>query len=74
MNSRNPKDLSEADIDMPDIFCMGEHAFALDEEIGIVCRVCKFVKQEIGGIFPSLVGILNLKDTAICHAIDGGKL
>ena len=45
MNLRNPEDTSEAEIDVPDIFFMGEHVFALDEEIGIVCIVCKFLKQ-----------------------------
>eukprot|EP01018_Ginkgo_biloba_P034558 Gb_09974 [translate_table: standard] len=55
MNWKDSEDLSEAEIIMYDVGCMGEHEFILDEEIGIICRVCKFVKQEIDGILPSLI-------------------
>ncbi|XP_077242928.1 SNF2 domain-containing protein CLASSY 3-like isoform X2 [Tasmannia lanceolata] len=34
--------------------CMGEHHFVLDEEIGIVCRLCGYIQQEIRDILPSM--------------------
>eukprot|EP01018_Ginkgo_biloba_P018603 Gb_04678 [translate_table: standard] len=31
---------------------MGEHEYMLDEEIGLICKECKFVKMEISNVLP----------------------
>ncbi|KAK8968159.1 hypothetical protein KSP40_PGU020806 [Platanthera guangdongensis] len=38
-----------------DIHCSGgDHEFVLDEQIGIICKLCSFVHQEIKYVLPSL--------------------
>lgn len=45
----------EFEIDASTLCCQGKHQFILDEQIGVVCRFCTFVKLEIKYILPSLV-------------------
>ncbi|KAH9324397.1 hypothetical protein KI387_004575, partial [Taxus chinensis] len=54
MNCKNTEDFPEAELDAYDMYCMGEHVFVLDEEIGLICKICKFVKQEIDSILPPM--------------------
>ncbi|XXG66626.1 hypothetical protein AAC387_Pa06g0160 [Persea americana] len=44
----------EFEIDASTLCCQGKHQFILDEQIGVVCRFCTFVKLEIKYILPSL--------------------
>ncbi|XP_049932549.1 SNF2 domain-containing protein CLASSY 2-like isoform X2 [Nymphaea colorata] len=39
-----------------------EHKYVLDEEIGIICEHCKFVKLEIGYTLPPFNSCLNLSE------------
>ncbi|GLJ42544.1 hypothetical protein SUGI_0882020 [Cryptomeria japonica] len=55
MNCENAEDFPEAKLDLHDMYCTGDHMFVLDEEIGIICKICKFVKQEIESILPSMI-------------------
>ncbi|XP_057820364.2 SNF2 domain-containing protein CLASSY 2 [Cryptomeria japonica] len=41
---------AEAEDDAYSHFCISEHEFILDEEIGIICRICNFVKTEINNV------------------------
>ena len=62
MTCKQTEDFPDAKLDMYDMYCTGDHMFVLDEEIGIICKICKFVRQEIDSILPSMVIILILKE------------
>ncbi|KAH9325922.1 hypothetical protein KI387_006100, partial [Taxus chinensis] len=46
----SPEAEAEAEDDGYSHFCISNHEFILDEEIGIICRLCNFVKTDIKNV------------------------
>lgn len=53
------KNVPEAENNQMGLCCQGKHTLILDEEIGIKCTCCSFVRLEIDSVFPPVVSTAN---------------